>query len=296
MMRRSIPLAGRWICEPQPVVGSQDRGAEVRGYKLTIGSSRTPLIAAGVALGLLVLLPGCGGSSKPSTSAASGTTTTLSLPPDGSTKASTSSSSGGSAATPSSTSSPGALPPSTSRVLPARVPAGSPPLRCDASTGFIGPFDKPPPGTPASDVAAFSFPPPEAEAYDRPPNDSDIAGFIVAFRAARKLPDDIDFVVIDGSARAARIPSTGQDWGMASFRAAAGETVDPKRGADLLEPPINNMLFVRADGCPWAYREIWDPFPCPNARDLPAGVREAWGLQPVPIENCDNVSRRNLVR
>lgn len=239
----------------------------------------------GVAL-VLALLPACREQSGRATSGRATTTLTseasqqvVIAPPGPSVgPATTASSSGTSTA-------------STGRSFPR--PAGEVPRPCGISTGLLAPND-PSPGAPASDIAAFSFPPPEAAAEERPVTEEDIRGFMTVFRAVRNLAAETNFVVIDGSARAARIPSNGQNWGMASFALAPGET----RMAPGFDPPDNRLVFVQPPGCPWTAigQVLASAFPCSNFQDLPVGVQKAWGLSSPSDEECADAFYENVAR
>ncbi len=232
--------------------------------------------AAPMALAVGAVLPACGRSSGPQATGAPATTVPSPT----------------SAAAPATASPSGPSP--TTPIFPRRRSPGEPPLRCSVHTTLLGPLDRAPEGTSPAEVAAFSFPPPDALAEERPVTDLDVAGFIAAFRARRHFPEDIIFVVAPGSARAAYMPSTGQHWGLASFTLPPGVKVDPNRGGEDFYPPKNMMVFVQPPGCPWTGLDIAFPFPCPNAEDLPLGVQRAWQIQAPPKEACDHLSRHRV--
>ena len=100
--------------------------------------------------------------------------------------------------------------------------------------------------------------------------------------------------MVKGSARAAYMPSTRQNWGMARFALPPGA---PDRETNRrYNPPLNIMVFVQPEGCPWTSLEVAHPFPCPNAQDLPAGVREAWRLKSPSEEACKDASQQQVSR
>jgi len=263
-----------------------------KGMRARRGYSLAGPTAMG-SLALAALLSACGGTSKPV--AYRGPATTASHPTSSvpatiippSTLA-------GSAATlwPATSSLPTSEPP----VLPIRLHPGEPPPRCSIGRSLLEP-ENAAPGTSPSELAPFIFPPPDAAGEDRPLTDSDIAGFITAFRAFTGIPARVTLVVVPGSARGAYIPSNGQHWGLASFSLPPGVSVDRNLTGNNLDPPYNMLAFVQPRGCPWDFRgPLAVPFPCPNARDIPVGVQKAWGLPSPPKDACANFLRQKQSR
>jgi len=181
------------------------------------------------------------------------------------------------------------LPQSTNPPLPVRRQPGEPEIRCSVTKGLLGPKDAAPEAS-ASELRPFSFPPATASAQDRPVSDADIAGFIAAFAALRSIPATIPVVVVPGSARVAYVPFNGQHWGLASFSLPPGVSIERRFIGSVFDPPQNMMAFVRPPGCPWSYKgQLAEPFPCPNAKDIPEAVQQVWRIPSPPKEACDNL-------
>ncbi len=134
-----------------------------------------------------------------------------------------------------------------------------------------------------------SFPPPTASAENRPPTNSDMAGFINAFAAYNRVSPSI-VSVTPGSARVAYMPSTRMHWGLATFAPRPGSGISPgeenRSIGDAFVPPHNRLILVQPHSCPWAYLGTPSvPFPCPGREDLPLGVQHAWKLaSPSPLD------------
>jgi len=173
---------------------------------------------------------------------------------------------------------------------------GGTPFECSSNTSLVDPAHIPKGTSPAA-VAAFTFPPADAPAEEQPVTKDDIQGLITAFKVRRALRD-IPVIVVEGSGRVAYMPSTGQRWAMATFALAPGSDLPRSRVGLSFDSPYDRLVFVQPPFCPWAAtREVLsDPFPCPNLKELPAGVQSAWGLNSPSEESCANPRARPITR